>query len=163
MCCNTTGHLFCFKYKADDWFNIVCLSFFLMYFPLLPRICLHWTWSLTDTVVWTWQASGYSTQRAAKWPPLSRNGPWSDCRLHPNLTLVYWTASWPWVLRTKWMRGESMNDSVVCQQSVFMASICSVYLRLIPMGLSSLLLRTYSNTFNLLQWSPCLSSDVLFT
>lgn len=66
---------------------------------LAHRICLPWMWSLTDTAVWTWPALGSSTRRTARWPPSLRNGPWSDCRLRPNLTLVYWTASWPWVPR----------------------------------------------------------------
>lgn len=76
--------------------QLVCLSYISCMF-LLSRICLRWTSSLTDTVVWTWLASGSSTPRTAKWPPSLRNGPWSDCRLRLNLTLVYWTASWPWV------------------------------------------------------------------
>ena len=78
---------------------------------LLSRICLRWMWSLTDSVVWTWLASGSSTLRIAKWPPSSRNGPWSGCRPPRNLTLVYWTASWPWVSLTNEWRNESLCPS----------------------------------------------------
>lgn len=107
-------------------------------FFLLSRICLRWMWSLTDTVVWTWLASGSSTLRTAKWPQSSRNGPWSDFRLHPNLTLVYWTASWLWVSWTKWMNEWVVNEWIplpvlqsvysyqsCCQRQVFMTWLSS--------------------------------------
>lgn len=74
----------------------ICCSF-------LSRICLRWMLSHTDTVVWTWLALGSWTPKTVKWLLSSKSGRWKDFRLHPNLTLVYWTASWLWVLSPEWL------------------------------------------------------------
>lgn len=89
----------------DPWAVFVGWSFTLYAFAVVfvSRICLRWTLSHTDTVVWTWLALGSWTPKTVKWLLSSKSGRWKDFRLRPNLTLVYWTASWLWVLSPEWL------------------------------------------------------------